>query len=228
MRARCAQPRVGLRIEHHHRPHGMLLMAFVSVAAIRGFVQTGTAGHKNLPAHSSGRVHSATMRHAGHLLPTVGLWVVGFDRVHTKAKFAPVFFEVIVVWVMPTDGIDFAVNNCNSVLVAADAHARHKPPRANQRIEHLDRSHRMVVVILLVVTNSGGSTNHVDLAASCGDRKAFASLRHAGQRLPTVGLGVVHVHRVENGVFVVATCCASTHDIDLAIKRHAPEIAATP
>eukprot|EP00964_Phaeocystis_antarctica_P013006 scaffold7125_cov54-Phaeocystis_antarctica.AAC.6 len=58
------------------------------------------------------------------------------------------------------------------------------------------------------------TTDRVDLAASRCSCKTRACFCHVGQRLPTVGLGVVNVRRAE-----ITIVSVSAHGIELAVER---------
>eukprot|EP00964_Phaeocystis_antarctica_P121216 scaffold84902_cov63-Phaeocystis_antarctica.AAC.2 len=91
---------------------------------------------------------------------------------------------------------------------ALHTHARHQSPSAKLRIVGLDRFQCQVAII---------STNCVDLATDRGQPKFTACSAHIGQRLPAIGLRVVHLRRVEK----LRWGSLAAHGVELAIKSDA-------
>eukprot|EP00964_Phaeocystis_antarctica_P033349 scaffold18932_cov65-Phaeocystis_antarctica.AAC.11 len=71
---------------------------------------------------------------------------------------------------------------------ALHTHAIHQSPSAELRVVGLDRFHCRSAII---------STDGIDLASDGGQPKRTAYGAHLGQRLPAIGLRVVHLRRVE-------------------------------
>eukprot|EP00964_Phaeocystis_antarctica_P077635 scaffold48213_cov68-Phaeocystis_antarctica.AAC.5 len=90
---------------------------------------------------------------------------------------------------------------------ALPAHARHQSPRAELRIS------RAIPSGLVAIP----STDRIDLAADRGKPKCMPCSGHPGQRLPAIGLRVVHLRRVERMTGVPT----AARDVELAIESDA-------
>eukprot|EP00964_Phaeocystis_antarctica_P105615 scaffold70605_cov65-Phaeocystis_antarctica.AAC.2 len=92
--------------------------------------------------------------------------------------------------------------------LAHPTHARHRSPSAELRVVGLDRFQYCAVVT---------STDRIDLTTDRGQPQRTACGAHLGQRLPAIGLRVVHLRRVERLI------CGSiaAHDVELALESDA-------
>eukprot|EP00964_Phaeocystis_antarctica_P030080 scaffold16950_cov66-Phaeocystis_antarctica.AAC.1 len=95
------------------------------------------------------------------------------------------------------------------MVTALPAHARHRGPSAELWIVGLDRVLWPAVLIY--------STDSIDLATDRGQPKFTAPSAHLGQRLPAVGLRVVHLRRVE----LLTSGSIAAHGVELAFQSDA-------
>eukprot|EP00964_Phaeocystis_antarctica_P075188 scaffold46362_cov68-Phaeocystis_antarctica.AAC.9 len=90
---------------------------------------------------------------------------------------------------------------------ALPAHARHQSPSAELRIVGLDRFQCALIV----------SADRIDLATDCDQPTPKACSAHLGQRLPAIGLRVVHLRRVE----ILPCDIIAARGIELALQSDA-------
>ena len=92
------------------------------------------------------------------------------------------------------------------MVMALPAHARHQSPSAELRVVGLDRVQYRAAII---------SADRMDLAIDRGQPQPIACSAHLGQRLPAIGLRVVHLRRVEH----LEAGSIAAHDVELAIEH---------
>eukprot|EP00964_Phaeocystis_antarctica_P112614 scaffold76744_cov67-Phaeocystis_antarctica.AAC.18 len=91
------------------------------------------------------------------------------------------------------------------MATALPAHARHQSPSTELRIVGLDQVQSRAAI---------HSTDCIDLATDPGQPKRIACSAHLGQRLPAIGLRVVHLRRVET----LKPGSKAAHGVELAIQ----------
>eukprot|EP00964_Phaeocystis_antarctica_P075222 scaffold46379_cov72-Phaeocystis_antarctica.AAC.1 len=97
--------------------------------------------------------------------------------------------------------------------LALHAHVRHRSPSTELRIVGLDRTHFRRLYLAV-------STDRIDLATDRSQRQSTAHSAHVSQRLPAIGLWVVHPRRV---AYRYLRCAGSraAHSVELAIESDA-------
>eukprot|EP00964_Phaeocystis_antarctica_P080199 scaffold50073_cov80-Phaeocystis_antarctica.AAC.5 len=97
--------------------------------------------------------------------------------------------------------------------LALRTHARHWSPRAELWIIGLNRPQCRV---------ASRSTDRIDLATDRSQRQSPACSAHLGQRLPAIGLRVVHLRRVEK----LRVGSIAAHGVELALQSDAAMVGA--
>eukprot|EP00964_Phaeocystis_antarctica_P026058 scaffold14653_cov66-Phaeocystis_antarctica.AAC.8 len=113
-----------------------------------------------------------------------------------------------MIYFIAAHGVDLAVKHHRGVALARHAHARHQSPSAELWIIGLDRFQYCVAAI---------STDGIDLATDRGQSQCTACSAHLGQRLPAIGLRVIHLRRVE----LLRSGSNAAHGIELALQSDA-------
>eukprot|EP00964_Phaeocystis_antarctica_P048468 scaffold28066_cov63-Phaeocystis_antarctica.AAC.2 len=91
------------------------------------------------------------------------------------------------------------------MVAAVPPHARHQSPSAELRVVGLDR---------IQCRGTSPSTDRIDLATDRGKPQSPAHSAHLGQRLPAIGLRVVHLRRVEH----LESGSNAAHGVELALQ----------
>eukprot|EP00964_Phaeocystis_antarctica_P015437 scaffold8531_cov62-Phaeocystis_antarctica.AAC.10 len=160
----------------------------------------------NLAVQNGRGVRILGSRHRCQLLPAVGRRVV---HIHTT-RAHPLTFVVVDI---AAQHVDLTVDPSCGVMAASHGQARCLTPRAGDGIVGLNYAAKTLVVL---------SADRIDLACYRHGRQETTRRRHARQRLPAVGLRVVHLRFSERH----APVASPAQDIELATQSNSAVTAA--
>eukprot|EP00964_Phaeocystis_antarctica_P111669 scaffold75982_cov65-Phaeocystis_antarctica.AAC.14 len=178
------------------RRHDLRGLSFKSARKLAR-CKTGAATHVNLAVQNGRGVRTSGSRHRCHLLPAVGRRVVHIHATHGC-------LVAFVVVDNAAQHVDLTVDHSCGVSAASHGRARCPSPRTRDGIVSFNCVAKVPVNVV--------TTDCIDLARYRHGRQAKARSRHARQRLPAIGLRVVH-HRFSKRRVILNP---PAHDIELA------------
>eukprot|EP00964_Phaeocystis_antarctica_P102118 scaffold67525_cov62-Phaeocystis_antarctica.AAC.2 len=173
-----------------------------------------TASHVNLAVQDGRSVRRPGSRHRRHLLPAVGRRVVHVHAVRGY-KFP------IAARNLAAQHVDLPVDDRCGVRAAGHGQARHPSPRTRDWVVSFDCVAcvgQVFVMVRELRISAVVTADRVDLARYRRGRQVPARRRHAWQRIPAVGLRVVHFRFSNRHVLSVITISGSTHDVEPAAQ----------